>query len=457
MNTSMANFNAIQASEDKRINICAFTQLHALRNSKDFDPDKTYYLQRDIGGGSASADEVVFNSLVDLAGKNRNSVSFTDRAKIEHFIENSIGRDLMTYRVQKADQTFKGGFTYNSTKKYFDEEVKNAVEFKNSVVSGLPFTFGVSPNNIAAPMAEISSFDVLGEYELMSPTGSTLFSAAEVFSTLNYDGEPSDITNGATTLGQAAMGGEYRTAPYKVIGLGITEPTSMISGATGFSGDNVLLSNFGIGIQIAKSKISLALMRDFYNALDTAVDSAGAKYVPTYKMSDIDASLNVTFGNLFKNAAGVGEFATKVIKPLLSNNQYLSTDQVMLKRMVVHTIYTGVFNSFFTYGFSGGTTGQVPVQSKFSDLYPDLKVFFGRDIVSNPEPTDLEQRMLLLADPVSPNANSIHRAIMMSIAVSPTVMASYSGIGFTNQTLIAKYTLPEVIAHKRAIFLIGEQ
>lgn len=455
------NFEVIQASEDARINESAFLQLHALRNSKDFDPDKAYYLEKATGGSSANAEEAVFNSLVDLCGYNKANMSFKERGHIERFIQNSVGHDTLSYRVKEATDIYLGGFTYNSTKAFHDKLTSNQAEFRNSLVSGLPFTFGANAANIGAPMPEVSTYGFLSSYELGAPTGSTLFGASEVITLLNYEGAPTNITNGATTLGQAAIGGEHKSTTYKVLGMGLSEPALMVSGSSaGYAGDNILMSHFGLSIDIAKAKIRTALMRDFYNALETASDTSGTLYVPTYKMSDIDTSLNTTFTSLFSTASGAGEFATKVLKALIApQNKYLETTQFGVKRVVMHTSMKETWESFLTLALAGGTTGQIPAGDlRLYNAIKGLTATFGGDICPTTDPDAVDLRMLFLADPnIEGYQNPLYRAMIMIIAVAPTVMATYGGAGFTNQTLLTKYSLPEVFAHKRAMFLVGEQ
>lgn len=451
----LTGHNIIQASEDARINESAFLQLHAIKNAmeregKTFDPNKPYYLERVMGGSTANAEKEIRNSLNDFG--------ITERG--EENIVNIIGRDIMRFRAKPSDEEKLGGFTYNNTKAMHEKMFESKEAFRNSLLDGIPFTFGINMANLRVPMPEITTYDFLSRLELGTPTGNTLFGASEVLTLLNFEGEPTNITNGATTLGQAAYGGEQRAVNYKVIGMSIAEIESLVSGTTGgYAGDNLIQQNYGLGLEIAKAKMKTALMRDFYYHLSQAKDG-NTFLVPTYTMKDIDASFaNKTLTNVFSSTGGIGDFITKIIPAVVApGNDFLETNQAMLSRIVMHTSFKAVWdNNVATLNLTGNTQGQTFAGGmNLQTLLNNVNVTFGGDIsaVTNPDPLDL--RMLFVADPFSQYQAPQYGFCFVVVALAPTIMATYGGAGFTNQMLLTKYSLPEVNVAKRAMFLVGE-
>ena len=455
----MENLNAhniIQASEDSRVNMSAYLQLEAIKNSmeregKTFDPNKSFYLERATGGSVANAEGEIRNSLELHNIKDGNQEKMVSL----------IGRDIMRFKAMPSDENKLGGFTYNNSKAFFDKAMSNPQEFQNSMLTGVPFTFGINMGNIGMPMPEISSYDFLSSLELGMPTGNTLFGASEVLTLLDTAGEPTNITNGSTTLGQASFSGSQKVMNYKVVGFGLSQLDTMISGtAGGYAGDNLIQQSFGRYLEIAKAKVKTHLMRDFYNSLATAKD--GNKFlVPSYTMNDIDNSFaNKSLTEVFSTTAGVGEFITKIIPAVLApSNSFLDTNQAQLSRMVMHTSFKAVWeNSLATYAMTGQTQGQTFAGGlNLQEALKNVSVTFGGDIspVTQPEPLDL--RILLVADPSFDGYKVFDYGFCaVVIALAPTIMATYGGAGFTNQMLVTKYSTPEVKVANRAMFLLGQ-
>ncbi len=455
----MENLNAhniIQASEDSRVNMSAYLQLEAIKNSmeregKTFDPNKSFYLERATGGSVANAEGEIRNSLELHNIKDGNQEKMVSL----------IGRDIMRFKAMPSDENKLGGFTYNNSKAFFDKAMSNPQEFQNSMLTGVPFTFGINMGNIGMPMPEISSYDFLSSLELGMPTGNTLFGASEVLTLLDTAGEPTNITNGSTTLGQASFSGSQKVMNYKVVGFGLSQLDTMISGtAGGYAGDNLIQQSFGRYLEIAKAKVKTHLMRDFYNSLATAKD--GNKFlVPSYTMNDIDNSFaNKSLTEVFSSTAGVGEFITKIIPAVLApSNKFLDTNQAQLSRMVMHTSFKAVWeNSLATYALTGQTQGQTFAGGlNLQEALKNVNVTFGGDIspVTQPEPLDL--RILLVADPSFDGYKVFDYGFCaVVIALAPTIMATYGGAGFTNQMLVTKYSTPEVKVANRAMFLLGQ-
>lgn len=455
MSNNLAGYNVIQASEDTRINESAFLQLHAIKNSmeregKTFDPNKPYYLERATGGSTANAEKEIRNSLAEygIVGQNQEK------------IVTLIGQDVMRFRAKPSDEERLGGFTYNLAKAHHEKIFKNAQEFKNSLIDGVPFTFGINMANLRVPMPEMNTFDFLSALELGTPTGHTLFGASEVLTLLDFGGEPTNITNGATTMGMASYGGEQVAVNYKVLGMSISQLESLVTNTTGgYAGDNLIQQNYGLGLEIAKAKMKTTLMRDFYNGLANA-KNGNTPLVPTYTMSAIDNSFaNKSLTDVFSSSGGIGDFITKIIPAVIApNNPYLETNQAMLSRMVMHTSFKGVWdNNVATFELTGNTQGQTFAGGfSLQTLLKNVKVTFGGDItpMSNPDPLDL--RILLVADPFSEWQSPQYGSFFIVVALAPTIMATYGGAGFTNQMLLTKYSLPEVNVAKRAMFLVGE-
>lgn len=456
MNQNLQALNVVIGSSDTKFNECAYYQLEQIKKQQGskFNPNKSYYLARATGGSGANAQEAIYNSVKEMVCKNEKPD--TQENEMIKTVMNSIGEDVMRFQIKEADSVYLGGFTYNNTKKIHDKVFENAESFQNSFNGGVPFTFGANMTNLRVQMPMATSFDLLGNYDLGSPTGNSLFGASEVLTTLSYDGSVSNITNGATTLGQSSYKGEQHILNYKVAGIGITEPTAIISGFnTGYAGDNILMSNLARAIKIAEAKIKVQIMRDFYNTL-----AADTENVKTIKMSDIDSSLNTTLTKLLSTASGAGEFATKVIRGLIApSNSYLETNQRSLSRAVIHTSMNAVWKSFLTYALSGGTTGQTWAGDlRLDSTMKNLKTFYGGDIVDVDAPSDIDLRMLFIADPdIEGMKDSEYGSLMTVIALAPTIMATYGGIGFTNQVMVSKYSLPKVLIPKGAVFVVGEK
>lgn len=451
----LAGYNVIQASEDARINESAFLQLHSIKNSmeregKTFDPNKPYYLERVMGGSTANAEKEIRNSLEDFGIVERGQDN----------IVNILGRDIMRFKAKPSDEEKLGGFTYNTTKAMHEKMFESKEAFRNSLLDGVPFTFGINMANLRVPMPEISTYDFLSRLELGTPTGNTLFGASEVLTQLSFDGEPTNITNGATTLGHASYGGEQLAVNYKVIGMSIAEMESItLSNGTGYAGDNLIQQNYGLGLEIAKAKMKNALMRDFYHHLSQAKEGNNF-LVPTYTMKDIDNSFaNKSLTDVFSTTGGVGEFITKIIPAVVApNNKFLETNQAKLSRIVMHTSFKAVWdNNIATLNLTGQTNGQTFAGGlNLQSLLNNVNVTFGGDIsaVTNPDPLDL--RMLFVADPFAEYQAPQYGFCFVVVALAPTIMATYGGAGFTNQMLLSKYSLPEVNVAKRAMFLVGE-
>lgn len=455
MSNNLSGYQIIQASEDSRINMSAFLQLHEIKNSmeregKTFNPNKPYYLEK-VSGSMTSAEREICNSL--------DNFNIVDKGR-SNMLE-LIGRDVMRYKAMPSDEFKLGGFTYNNTKKFFDKTFSSTEAFTNSMLEGVPFTFGINMSNIRMPMPEMNTFDFLSNLELGMPTGNTLFGSAEVLTMLDFGGTPTNITNGATTQGQASWGGGQRIVNYKVLGFGLSQLENMINSTGGYAGDNLIQQNYGRGLEIAKAKMKTAIMRDFYNSLATLKDG-NKNLVPTYTMKDIDNSFaNKTLTQVFSTASGVGDFLTKIIPAVTApSNNFLETNQAQLSRMVMHTSFKPAWeNAIVTLGLSGQTQGQTFAGGlNMQDVLKNVKVTFGGDIVHTPDPSPLDLRMLLVADPsMDGHKSSEYGFCFIVVALAPTIMATYGGAGFTNQMLITKYSLPEVSVAKRAMFLMGEQ
>lgn len=457
MANEIAGHNIIQASEDARINESAFLQLHAIKNAmeregKTFNPNKPYYLERATGGSMANAEKEIRNSLSEfgITGDGQeNMISL-------------IGRDIMRFKAKPSDEYRLGGFSYNQCKAMHDKMFASKEAFRNSLLDGVPFTFGINMTNLDLPMPEVSTYDFLSNLELGVPTGNTLFGASEVLTMLDFGGEPTNITNGATTTGSATYGGEQVAVNYKVLGLNISQFETLVSGTgNGYAGDNLIQQNYGRALDIAKAKMKTALMRDFYYHLSNAKDGADF-LVPTYTLDDIDNSFaNKTLTDVFRSSAGVGNFITKIIPAVNApSNSYLETNQVQLSRMVMHTSFKSVWdNAVATLELTGGTQGQTFAGGlSMQTLLKNVSVTFGGDIspVTEPKPEDL--RILFVADPSFNEFKSLEFGFcFVVVAIAPTIMATYGGAGFTNQMLITKYSLPQVRKAKRAMFLAGNK
>lgn len=449
------NMNVIQASEDARINESAFLQLHALKKEmgSKFDVNKPYFLMKYGAGSTANAEKEVRNAMSDLGVKE----------SLQNVMVDKLGRDILRFKVMEADEGKLGGFTYKKCQEAHDKMFKgSAQEFKNSLIDGVPFTFGINTVNVRMPQPEVTSYDFLSGYELGVPTGNTLFGASEVINTISFKGSPTDITNGATTLGAAAWGGNQELSPYKVTGISIAELQSFVdSTASGYAGDNLIQTVFGKGLEVAKRKMQNAIMRDFYAGLESAVDSSGNSLVPTYKLSDITdgAITDTSLTKLFSTSAGLGDFITKVVQAVNApQNSWLDTNQRMLSRIVAHTSFAPAFErNIPTLGLSGDTTGQTTAGGmSLKDALKGVDVYFGGDICASSNPAEDDLRMLFVSDPsINGYKSDEYGFAWIVIALAPTIMATYSGAGFQNQMFLTRYTTPVVNLANSAFFLKG--
>lgn len=445
------NMNVIQASEDARINESAFLQLHALKKEmgSKFDVNKPYYLMKHGAGSTSNAEKEVRNALASLGVNERGADALV----------NKIGSEILRFKVYEADEDRVGGFSYAECEKIHNSMFKNSQEFKNALISGVPFTFGINTANIKIPQPEVTSFDFLSGYELGVPTGNTLFGAAEVLSAIDFKGTPTDISNGSTTLGAAAWGGQQTVAEYRTIGMSISELQSFIGGSVGgYAGDNLIQSVYGKGLEVAKRKMQTTIMRDFYKGLEKAVDESGNYLVPTYQLSDISSDItNNSLTNLFSTSAGLGDFITKIVQAVNApRNKFLETNQRMLSRIVAHTSFAPAFNrNIPTLGLSGNTTGQTTAGGlSLKDALQGVSLYYGGDVCGSESPDEEDLRMLFVADPsIDGYKSDEYGWAWIVIALAPTIMATYSGAGFQNQMFLTKYSLPKVVLPNCAFFL----
>lgn len=451
---NLHNFNAIQASEDPRVNLSAFLQLEALKQGQkeSFSVDKPYFLHKAQGDGGRTA-SVVRNSIVSAM----DGMGLSKSAQFA--VLNSLG-DSMQFAVREASATEVGGFTYNDCKRIAERMIESKQGFQNSLVDGLPFTYGVSGLNFNVPMPIKPSYEFLGSLDFASPATSTLFSVGEVLNLLDINGAPTDMTNGATNIGQASFGGSQVIAPYKTLGIGLAQlESSVASSGNGFAGDALIQQIYGYGLEIIKKNLLGAVMREVYAGLDNAMDGAN-KLVPTYTINDIAQITGKSLTDLFSSNAGIGDFITKIISAVNApNNRFLETFQRKLTRIVAHTTFESAFSRTIpTFGFTGGTQGQVPSATSLKEALGDVSVTFGGDICPTNAPAETDLRLLFVADPSdSSMARPEHGFMRIVVALAPTIIANYSGAGFVNQTLITRFTQPEVMLPKCAFFLKGSK
>lgn len=447
---NLHNFNAIQASEDPRVNLSAFLQLEHLKQegNSGFSVDKPFFLHKTQGDGGRTAN-VVRNSIVSAMDKMGISKS------AQFVILNSLG-DTMQFAVRPSTDTEVGGFSYNDCKRIAERMIESKQGFQNSLVDGLPFTYGVSGLNFNLPMPIKPSYEFLGSLDFAAPATSTLFSVGEVLNLLDINGAPTDMTNGATSIGQASFGGSQVIAPYKTLGIGLAQLESSVSASgNGFAGDALIQQIYGYGLEIIKKNLLGAVMREIYAGLDNAMDGT-TKLVPTYTLNDVAGITGKTLTDLFSTNAGLGDFITKVISAVNApNNEFLETFQRKLTRIVAHTMFEPAFSRTVpTFGFTGNTQGQVPSAMSLKDALNDVSVTFGGDICPTNTPNEEDLRLLFVADPSdSSMARAEHGFMRVVVALAPTIIANYSGAGFVNQTLITRFTQPEVMLPKCAFFL----
>lgn len=452
---TLSNYNAIQASEDPRVNLSAFLQLHdlKLKGGKDFSPDKPYFMFRPQGGGASRTHQMVNEAYT-------NSLSSMGVGELAAKQFKTMLSDVSAFRIQEPQANEVGGFTYNDTKRIVDRFVDNPSEYRNSFIDGLPFTYGLSMANANYPMAETPSFDFLGELDFAMPATGTLFSSGEVINMLDIGGTPTDITNGGTTMGQASFGGSQAMVKYHTYGLGLSNLETDISGVTGgFAGDAMIQSIYGYALELKRKQMLAGMMRSIYNTLATTEDDGGNNLVPTYTINDIAGITGTSLQKLFGSSEGIGSFISKVIPALNSPaNKWLETNQRALDRMVVPISFLSAFQrNVATYGLTGGTQGQVPAAQTLEQALTGIKVSYGSDITPTSTPTEEELRFLLVSDPIGDNRRAEHGFMRVVVALAPTIMAAYNGAGFTNQCLISRFSEPRIMTAKSAIFLTGSK
>lgn len=452
---TLSSYNAIQASEDPRVNLSAFLQLHdlKLKGDKSFSPDKPYFMFRPQGGGASRT-----HQMVNEAYTNSLSSMGVNELAAQQF-KNMLS-DVSAFRIQEPQASEVGGFTYNDTKRIVDRIMDNPAEYRNSFIDGLPFTYGLSMANANYPMAETPSFDFLGELDFAMPATGTLFSTGEVINMLDIGGTPTDITNGGTTMGQASFGGSQAMVKYHTYGLGLANLETDISGVTGgFAGDAMIQSIYGYALELKKKQMLAGMMRSIYNTLATTEDDGGNNLVPTYTINDIAGIAGTSLQELFGSSTGIGNFISKVIPALNSPaNKWLETNQRALDRMVVPISFLSAFQrNVATYGLTGGTQGQVPAAQTLEQALTGIKVSYGSDITPTSSPKDNELRFLLVSDPIGDNRRAEHGFMRVVVALAPTIMAAYNGAGFTNQCLISRFSEPRIMTAKSAIFLTGSK
>ena len=453
---NLNNYDTIQASEDPRVLLYAhlIATEHKNRNS-GFTDTKPFYLSKYKGGAVHNGKEKVRNSLKELT---HNTISEARIDKILKF----LGDEIMRFDIKESDYNHLGGFNIADSSRVFNSMIEAGNDTRkvaNSLTASMPFTFGINTSNTAIQQYEKSTFDFLSEYELGVPTGSTLFNAGEILNIIEFGGDVTNITNGATTLGSASYNGEHTIAEYKTIGIAISDLISMIANSgSGFAGDNLIQSVFPQAMQTAKAKVLTTIMRDYYAGIADQSKGAG-NFVPTYQLTDFDGGFaSTSLTDVFSKSSKLGEFLTKVIPALTApNNKFLETNQAMLSRIVMPTSFAGAWDRTpATYAFTGNTTGQASASGiTLKDALPSVKAFFGGDI--NKTTYNASDRILCVADPNFAEFQSqlFGRFSWMVLALSPTLMANSTNLGFQDQALVARYTLPKVLLPKRACFITG--
>lgn len=446
MANTLSLYPVIQASKDARVNLSAFLQLDEIKNSEGdkFDINQPYYLDRVCGGSNLNGAVAIKNSLERAGLDNYNAQAIVNR----------IG-DLDRFVVTKADEARLGGFTWANTKPIFDKlmNAKSAQEVRNSLIEGLPFTFGIS-TSIRAQMPEKSTFDFLNDNDLETPSGSTLFSSSEIITMLGFNGQPTDITNGATTIGNSSIVGSNDTLMYRVFGMNMVEMESNIQSNGNFAITNLIQAYYGKALVLAEAIMKTSIMRNYYKALSEAKWADGTPCVPTYELKDLVNGITYSLKDVASSSEKMGEFLTKIIPAVLApQNKFLETNQRSLSRIVAHTSMEGAFRKVIpTLSFNAGT-GQAYAGNgiDFETMAKDKKLAFGGDIIPNLE-ADL--RMLMIADPTDPSMDiTDHNWSYMSIALAPTIMATYQGVGLANQIMVSKFSDPKVVFPKSAMFL----
>lgn len=446
MANTLNSYKVIQASKDARLNLSAFLQLDEMKNKdKNFNINQPFYLERVGGGSTTRANKAIMNSLA------RNGFNEDNAEKVA----NKIG-DLDLFVAIQADADRLGGFTWANTKPIFDKlcNSQTAQEFKNSLISGLPFTFGIS-TNIRVQMPERSTFDALNFNDLETPSGSTLFSAGEVITMLGFNGQPTDITNGATMIGNSSIVGQNDTLMYKTFGMNMAEIENVVGVTSGnFSMTNLIQSYYGKSLLLAEAVMKTSIMRNYYDVLASAKDEGGNPIVPTYNLSDLDATITFKLKDVASSSANMGKFITQILPQVLAPaNKFLETNQRSLSRIIAHTSMEGAFRDVIpTLEMTNGTGSTYGGRGiSLGEMLKDRRLAFGGDIIPTP---DSDLRMLLIADPTDPAMNiSDYNWSYMAIALAPTIMATYQGVGLANQIMVSKFSDPKVVFPKSAMFL----
>lgn len=447
---NLFEMNAIQASEDPRVNLCAFLQLENLKRTKpkEFSNSKPYFLLAPNGGSAVREVNKAIKNSLDAMGIGESAG--------EHL--RGLMGDLNRFQIRECSAVESGGFTYDNTKRIVDSLMDEKKEFRNSFIEGLPFTYGVSAANYNIAMPIRPSYSFLSNLDFATPASSTLFSSGEVLNLIEIGGTATDITNGATSMGQVSYGGKQVLAPYKTIGVGLSQLETMVrSTSSGFAGDALIQNIYGYALEIKKQELLAGIMRDVYATLESAIDGAEA-VVPTRTLAQVANITGTSLSKLFGSSEGVGAFISKVLPALNApSNPYLETNQRKLSRIVAHTSFEAGFERIVpTFGFTGNTTGQVPAHASLIEALKGVAVTFGGDIVASNNPAEADLRLLLVADPSEQGyVRPEHGFMRVVIALAPTILASYNGAGFTNQALVARFSKPEVMVKKCAMFLKG--
>lgn len=450
MKTRISNFDVIQASKDSLVNLSAFAQIMDYKKKNPNTPDtKNFYLQRTTGNANTNAIAEIRNGLEYIGTKSEN---------IDPII-NMLGT-IPAFKLYPANPDKLGSFneadTTKSVTKIFNAASEGTQAVMNSLVEGVPFTFGINLQNTRLSQPEKSSFDFLTDGYLGVPTGATLFGSAEILNLIDFKGQPTDITNGATDIATTAVRGSQELVQYKIFGIQIPELTNEISPTgNGYAGDNLIKSVFANSLQITEAKMKTAIMRSFYSDLTNLKGADGKPLIPSYTLNDIDTAFNgKKLKDLFSTSAGVGEFLTKILPRLWSpGNKFLDANQNILKRIVAPTSLTGAIEqTIATLGFQGQTTGQVPTNDNLANMLRNIKFYYGGDILPEIDSSDI--RILCVADPkFSEFDRQEYSSLWVSMALAPTIMATSTHIGFTNQVFVSKFSEPYVPFAKRLMFL----
>lgn len=150
----------------------------------------------------------------------------------------------------------------------------------------------------------------------------------------------------------------------------------------------------------------------------------------------------------------MGKFITQILPQVLAPaNKFLETNQRSLSRIIAHTSMEGAFRDVIpTLEMTNGTGSTYGGRGiGLGEMLKDRRLAFGGDIIPTP---DSDLRMLLIADPTDPAMNiSDYNWSYMAIALAPTIMATYQGVGLANQIMVSKFSDPKVVFPKSAMFL----